>query len=146
MAIRIVRPENARGNRLATNVAHMKLQKYDDSPTTSVRVTIPAEIAKKAGLVSGARVDFYIDDEEHIFGLLPATDGRLKLIAQAKALANKSHTLYVRGAMPDEDVKYLSGASWAYDGIQPIGKAKAITFCHQPGKTDIKTVIRRKIK
>lgn len=144
MAIRIIRPETVRGHRLATDRAHMKLQKYDDSPTTSVRVTIPTEIAKKAGMLAGMRVDFFIDDEEHIFGILPMTDGRLKLAAQSKALANKPSTLYVRGAMPDDDVKYLAGSSWAYDGLQTISGGRAITFCSQPGRTEINTVKRRK--
>ena len=146
MAIRIVRPTSGRGIRQPSSTPQLRLQRYNDSATSYTRVSIPPEIAKKAGLLAGMRVDFYIDDEEHVFGLLPSKDGRLKLAAQSKAKANKANTLYVRGAMPAEDIKYLAGSSWGYDGIQDVGDHKAVTFCSIPGSTDIKIIVKRAIK
>jgi hypothetical protein len=146
MAIRIVRPASCRGIRQASSTPQLRLQRYNDSATSYTRVAIPPEIAKKAGLLAGMRADFYIDDEEHIFGLLPSKDGRLKLAAQSKAKANKDNTLYLRGAMPDDDIKYLAGSSWVYDGIQDVDGKKAVTFCSVPGSTDIKIIVKRKVK
>ena len=146
MAIRIVRPTSGRGSRQATDTPQMRLQRYGDATTSYARVAIPPEIARKAGLLAGMRADFYIDDEEHIFGVLPSVDGRLKLAAQSKAKANKNNMLYLRGAMPDDDIKYLAGSSWVYDGIQDVDGRKAVTFCSIPGSTDIKIVAKRKVK
>jgi bifunctional DNA-binding transcriptional regulator/antitoxin component of YhaV-PrlF toxin-antitoxin module len=146
MAIRIIRPSIRRGHRVSNTSAHLRLCRYSDSATSYARVTIPPEVSKKAGLVAGMRVDFYIDDEENSFGVLPVVDGRLKLSAQVCSRPGQAPALYIRGAMPADAIEYLTGFHWSYDGMQPIGKVRAITFAGVPGSTEVKIVNRRKIK
>jgi hypothetical protein len=146
MALRTIRPLVNRGLRNQSSAATMVLQKQPGSPTVFARFVIPPDVAKKAGFLAGVRADICIDEDEDLLVILPSPEGRLKLVAQTNAKANKVSTLYVRGALPPEDAAYLECSAWSYDGVQVFDGVKALVFCASPGTTPINTVVKRKVK